>query len=147
MAPLIIAHELGHNFGAPHDAEPGSVCASAPEGWLMSPFVNYSNQFSACSIQQMQAAVAAAACIRTAQIADVAVSVDPQALDLLHNRESDVPVTVTSAGNVTAENVTLSMYMPYNVAPLSVTGTETDCTISGSSLHSTSVSSASIVWL
>ena len=32
---LIAAHEIGHNFGAPHDGE--APCASAPRGFLMEP--------------------------------------------------------------------------------------------------------------
>lgn len=32
---LLATHEIGHNFGAPHDNEAGSVCAAAPSGFLM----------------------------------------------------------------------------------------------------------------
>ena len=60
---LIVAHEIAHNFGAPHDVETGSACESAPDGFLMTPFYNGSRQFSACSVQQMAAKIATATCL------------------------------------------------------------------------------------
>lgn len=50
---LVFAHELGHNFGAPHDQQPGSVCEDALISGIMSPFINGSTVFSSCSIEQM----------------------------------------------------------------------------------------------
>lgn len=50
---LIAAHEFGHNFGAPHDNQSGSVCVATPGTFLMNPFINGSNQFSQCSLQQI----------------------------------------------------------------------------------------------
>ena len=67
---LIIAHELGHNFGAPHDNQSGSPCRSTPGGFLMNPFLNGSDTFSQCSLAQIQPNVANANCI-------VAVTPDP----------------------------------------------------------------------
>jgi hypothetical protein len=62
-AALLAAHEIAHNFGAPHDREPGSPCESAPDGHLMAPFYNGSGTFSACSVEQMQPEIAAASCL------------------------------------------------------------------------------------
>ncbi len=53
-AALITAHEIGHNFNAPHDGEAGGACATTPKSYLMSPQLNGSEQFSSCSLQQMQ---------------------------------------------------------------------------------------------
>jgi hypothetical protein len=51
-AALITAHEIGHNFNAPHDGE--GACAATPKSFLMSPQLNGSEQFSSCSVQQMK---------------------------------------------------------------------------------------------
>lgn len=50
---LVAAHEVGHNFGAPHDNQSGSACSSTTGNYLMSPSINGSDQFSSCSIAQM----------------------------------------------------------------------------------------------
>jgi len=50
---LTAAHEFGHNFGAPHDNQGGSACASTPGTFLMNPSLNGSDQFSQCSLQQI----------------------------------------------------------------------------------------------
>jgi hypothetical protein len=73
MGALIAAHELGHSFNAVHDGVPG-VCASSPQGYLMAPVINFSNQFSACSLQSINARAATASCV--GQIAPV-ISPDP----------------------------------------------------------------------
>jgi hypothetical protein len=54
-AALIAAHELGHNFNAPHDGDTNGACASAPVSFLMAPRLNGSQQFSDCSLGQMAA--------------------------------------------------------------------------------------------
>jgi hypothetical protein len=63
MGALIAAHELGHNFNSVHDGVPG-VCASTPQTYLMAPTINYSNQFSSCSLGQINALVATASCLK-----------------------------------------------------------------------------------
>nr|WP_206663263.1 M12 family metallo-peptidase [Ningiella ruwaisensis] len=54
LTSIVFAHELGHNFGAPHDNQSGSVCASTPSGFIMNPNVNGAgDEFSNCSVDQM----------------------------------------------------------------------------------------------
>ncbi len=60
---LVVAHELGHNFGAPHDNQGGSVCASTGSNFIMNPSLNNQDQFSPCSLQQMRPVVNGASCI------------------------------------------------------------------------------------
>jgi len=63
MGALVAAHELGHNFNSIHDGVPG-VCASTPQTYLMAPTINFSNQFSSCSLGQINALVATASCLK-----------------------------------------------------------------------------------
>ena len=63
MGALVAAHELGHNFNSIHDGVPG-VCASTPQTYLMAPTINYSNQFSSCSLSQINELVATASCLK-----------------------------------------------------------------------------------
>lgn len=58
---LIFAHELGHNFSAPHDGE--EACINETFRGIMNPSINGSTQFSNCSIQQMSDDIAAASCM------------------------------------------------------------------------------------
>ena len=74
LTALIIAHEIAHNFGAPHDGEPSgepgspNACESTPtSGFIMSATLTSpaTDQFSACSLQEMQKVIAAASCLAT----------------------------------------------------------------------------------
>src|SRR5262249_28151404 len=101
---LIVAHELGHNFGAPHDGEAGSACSSVPQTFLMAPVLNGSSTFSSCSVQIMQTAAAAAACVTPARTRDVAVTVPAASITTNVGQTFDYPVDVTSVGQGTAYN-------------------------------------------
>ena len=60
---LTVAHEMGHNFGAPHDNQNGSPCAGTPNGFIMNPFLNGTDTFSQCSLDQIAPIVEAADCL------------------------------------------------------------------------------------
>jgi hypothetical protein len=77
LESLIAAHEIGHNFGAPHDGDAEQACASTPTGqYLMSPSVNGNDRFSPCSLDIMQRRAANASCITPLANADVEVAAD-----------------------------------------------------------------------
>jgi hypothetical protein len=61
MASLIAAHEIGHNFNAPHDGD--GACATAPQTFLMAPRINFNDQFSSCSLGQIQTTITTARCL------------------------------------------------------------------------------------
>jgi hypothetical protein len=58
---LVFAHEVGHNFNAPHDGQ--DACQNETFRGIMNPSINGSQQFSQCSLQQMSGAVANANCL------------------------------------------------------------------------------------
>lgn len=49
---LVFAHELGHNFAAPHDG--AGACVDETFRGIMNPGINGSQEFSDCSLTQMQ---------------------------------------------------------------------------------------------
>lgn len=64
VSGLLFAHELGHNFGAPHDNEAGSDCAHESGGRIMNPSImpNTAHEFSNCSLQEMADEINGATC-------------------------------------------------------------------------------------
>ncbi len=126
---LVAAHEIGHNFGAPHDAESGSACESTSATFLMAPSINGSNRFSACSIEQMQPEIASASCLTPLPVANVAVSVAQATRNVFAGDAFDYAITVTSVGLETATNVNLAVTSAAGLNVLSATTVGPTCAI------------------
>ncbi len=131
---LIVAHELGHNFGAPHDGTSGA-CESTPQDFLMAPRINGSDTFSSCSISQMQDNVARASCITALASNDVAVAAGTQSATLLLGDSTTVSFDLTSAGTDAASNVSLSVTVPVGVTLDSSSTTAGSCTDGAGSVN------------
>jgi hypothetical protein len=128
MDSLIAAHEIGHNFGAPHDGTSGSACESETGDFLMAPQLNGSDEFSACSITQMQDDVSAASCITPLPSADVAVVAGGQPAAVLLGNTVTLTFDANSVGTENASGVNVDVTIPAGVNLSSVSATSGSCT-------------------
>ena len=125
---LIAAHEIGHNFGAPHDGVVGSPCEAEPQTFLMAPSINNSDQFSSCSITEMQDDVVLASCITLLPSVDITVISGGQPGPVLLGNAATVSFDVSNNGTTQATNVMADITLPNNVSFLSSGVTSGSCT-------------------
>ena len=124
---LVAAHEIGHNFGAPHDGQSGSACESETGNFLMAPQLNGSDQFSSCSITEMSDDIAGASCISALPSTDMEVALSGSAT-VLFGASAEINYDVTNNGTLDATNVTADFTLPANVALDSVVASVGTCT-------------------
>ncbi len=120
---LVAAHEIGHNFNAPHDGEAGSPCESTPTTYLMAPRVasgQTASTFSACSLERMHALIDRLSCLTTLANYDVSL-LAPTAVQGSPGEATDVALTVQNLGEQEATAVSLEIVLP---AALTVTASE-----------------------
>jgi len=123
---LIAAHEIGHNFGAPHDGVPGA-CASETDPYIMSPMLNGVSDFSACSINEMADDIAAAACITQLPAVDVTVSLTGQMSTALLGVSTDLVYDVSNIGSLQATGVVADFTIPNILSIDSVSTSSGNC--------------------
>ncbi len=126
---LIAAHEFGHNFGAPHDGTSGSECESVTGDFLMATSINGEDQFSSCSITEMQDDIARAQgdCITALASTDVALLAGSQPGAVLLGDSATVTFDANSVGTDSASGVNVDVTIPPGVTLNSATSTTGDC--------------------
>jgi len=124
---LIAAHELGHNFNAPHDGEAGA-CQSTPQSYLMAPKINYSDQFSSCSVTQITARIKTASCLIPYEAPDVRVEVPATLVGAVENTAFTVSFVAHAIGDDASNSVTASASIPAGITVQSATAAGGTCT-------------------
>jgi hypothetical protein len=127
MDSLIAAHEIGHNFGAPHDGTSGSACASETGDFLMAPQINGSEEFSACSITQMQDDINRASCVSAMPGTDVAIVAASQSSSVLLGDPVTVTFDANSTGTDDSSGVNVDVTIPSGVNLSSVSASAGSC--------------------
>jgi hypothetical protein len=112
MSALIAAHEIGHNFNAPHDGDANGACASTPSTYLMAAQINYSDQFSACSLQQIQAKIAQASCLVAYSAPDAAIELPASTVQGTVASAFSTEFNVRSMGGSVSQNVSATATIP-----------------------------------
>jgi hypothetical protein len=133
---LIAAHELGHNFNAPHDGEAGA-CSATPQTFLMAPQINYSEQFSSCSLDQINARIQTAACLTPYEAPDVEVDVPATLVGAVANSTFTISFIAHAIGDDPSNDVTANASLPSNVSFQSATVPGGTCTNSDGTVSCT----------
>ncbi len=133
---LVIAHEMGHNFGAQHDGEAGSSCESTATTFLMAARLNGSQTFSQCSLDVIRPRVASAptSCLAVITVPDGDIDA-PAPPRRLRGVSFDYAFSVRSIGAVTLDDVTATVTLPAALTLNSAqAGGGGSCTASGSTV-------------
>jgi hypothetical protein len=128
---LVMAHELGHNFGAGHDGE--GACAATPQSYLMAPAVNGSSTLSQCSLDAIRPMLERASCLSAAVYARVELAPADSPLTVENDTPASFSFTVRSTGTIAANNVRLHVASPSSIPLISV-NPASGCSINGSEL-------------
>ncbi|QMU61995.1 MAG: hypothetical protein GKR92_09935 [Gammaproteobacteria bacterium] len=105
VASVILAHEMGHNFGAEHDGPPNNAACPAST-FIMSPVVaNGLNAFSQCSRDEINAHIALGNCYKEPIDIALARFGAAPANNLAQQQEIIRQVSVTNNGTVAVSNV------------------------------------------
>jgi uncharacterized repeat protein (TIGR01451 family) len=131
---LVAAHEIGHNFGAPHDGTSGNCSAvdTSTNDYLMEPTLNGSDQFSQCSLDEMaddieRARTRTNPCITPLPSVDMSFGIeDPSPTALLGNTAT-VTFDVLNVGTEPALNVSADFTLPANVSLISAAASMGTC--------------------
>jgi hypothetical protein len=132
---LVAAHEIGHAFGAPHDAEAGSACETTPANFLMAPTINGSDTFSQCSIAQMQRKIASASCLTPVFAPDLGLSTPSPKQRVAAGKAVDYVLAVANGGSepATASRLTATFANGLNVGQVpdgcTASGQRVDCNL------------------
>jgi hypothetical protein len=128
---IVAAHEIGHNFGSPHDGDPAEACADVPtSGFIMASALSFSNppdQFSQCSLEQMQIEMAGARCLTAINFADIGVTARAPTQELLTETQFQYVVTATNQGGADAANASVTVEFGAGLEVLSVTPASGSC--------------------
>jgi MYXO-CTERM domain-containing protein len=129
---LVAAHEIGHNFGAPHDGEAGSACESEVGDWLMSPRLNGSDTFSQCSINEMSDDIAIASCITPLPAVDMRPMLTSGS-SVLFGTTSVLTYEIANIGSIDATGVTVEFALPANLTLNAISPSQGTCTSTATS--------------
>jgi hypothetical protein len=129
------AHELGHNFGAPHDGESGGACATAGSGHIMWPTVGGHSTFSSCSVGIMRSVLDSASCVVPAEYADVSVTPAESNLWVDGGVSFLLPWTVRASGTSATEDVAFQVTLSEGLGQSidSISAEQGSCSVSGAS--------------
>jgi hypothetical protein len=141
MSALITAHELGHSFNAPHDGEAGA-CVATPQTFLMAPQINFSEQFSSCSLTQINARIKTAQCLTPYQAPDVAVELPVTSIGAIVNSTFTLSFIAQAIGDDASNAVSAFASLPANLTAQSATAAGGTCSIDGGAAGGGSVSCA-----
>ena len=126
---LIAAHEIGHNFGAPHDGVSGSACESTPANFIMATSLSENNTtFSQCSIDQMSDDVGRAACITPLPAVDMSITTPDSTPNVLLGNSATIRFDVDNNGTLEASDVNVDISIPDNVTLMSAASSADKCT-------------------
>jgi hypothetical protein len=127
---LIAAHEIGHNFGAPHDGE-GSCSATPRDTFLMSPSINGNDQFSSCSLSIMLPRANGASCITALSDADIEVDANLGSVRRPLDTAFDWQLNVRNVGGLTTADARAEIVVPSELTILEAFVTGGTCTSGG----------------
>lgn len=138
LESLIAAHEIGHNFGAPHDGDSDEACAAEPSsGFIMAASLDPSaDDFSQCSIDVMTANLPGFSCLSALPVVDVSLSGQSSATPLTETQFSYV-VTANNSGLQTATNTSVQLDFDAGLSVVSLTPESGTCGAAQSSVTCT----------
>ncbi len=127
QAALIAAHEIGHNFGASHDGETGA-CSNTPQTFLMAPQLNGSDQFSVCSVEQIQPVLNNAQCLSAYLAPDASLEIGTPSMQETVNSAFVASFTVRALGDDASNEVSVTATLPSGLTVQSATANGGTCT-------------------